>query len=140
MFDAVCQTIDTTGKKLSEMPEADRPGLVMCVIITDGEENSSIEYKLEHVKARIKEQTEKYNWQFVFVGANIDAFNAASQFGISHGNTIQYTANSKGTSNLYGSLSKNVACYRAMSACGQSVGSKDFFDATDRDAQKKATV
>ena len=136
--DAVCKAIDCDGNKLSNMSEAERPGLVICVILTDGEENSSKEFTFNDVKDRVTQQTEKYNWQFIFIGANIDAFAVGNQFGITHGNTIQYTANNKGTKKIYASMSANVAAYRSMSATGQSLKDKDFFNNQDRDAQAKA--
>ena len=140
LHDAVCKTIDNVGRQLSDMPEHERPGLVMCVIITDGGENASREFGFEDVKKRIDTQTNDYKWQFVFIGANVDAFAVGNQFGIKQGNILQYTQNAVGTKCAFSSLSNNTADYRRMSASGQSLNAKDFFDQRDRDAQAKSKV
>ena len=74
LLDAVGRAINETVHRLAKMNEADRPGLVIFVIITDGEENSSKEFKKAQIKAMIQHQTAVYGWQFTFLGANQDAF------------------------------------------------------------------
>ena len=76
LLDAVGKTIDVVGMRLAELPESERPEKVMFVILTDGQENDSQEYKLPagRVATMVKEQMEKYKWEFVFMGANIDAW------------------------------------------------------------------
>lgn len=143
LYDAVCKTIDEVGQKLAAMNENDRPGLVMVVIITDGEENQSREFNLEQVKQRIKTQTDQFSWQFVFIGANIDAFSAGQQLGIKAGNTLQYTANAVGTQALFQSVSKGAANYRCAVACAGNADacrSLNYFDADDQKAQQQAAV
>ena len=81
LFDALGSSIDRTGERLSVMPEKDRPGLVIFVIVTDGMENSSREYTADKIKEMIDHQTCVYNWQFVYLGANQDAFAVASALG-----------------------------------------------------------
>ena len=80
--DAVCIAIDTMGKEFSAMPEEERPENVLCVIITDGEENASQKYSAEDVKKRIEHQQSVYSWEFLFLAANQDAFQSGSSFGI----------------------------------------------------------
>lgn len=82
LLDAVGKTIDEVGKRLSGTPEEERPEKVMVMIITDGEENSSREYSHGHVKNKIKEQQEKYKWEFVFLGADQDAWSNAGAIGV----------------------------------------------------------
>ena len=80
--DAVCTAIDTIGHEFADMPEAERPGHVLCVIITDGEENASREFSTEDVKNRIKHQQDVYSWDFQFLAADQDAFAAGEELGI----------------------------------------------------------
>lgn len=90
LLDAVGKTIDEVGIRLSNTNENERPEKVMFVILTDGEENSSREYHLDMIKEKIKHQTEKYNWDFIFLGANQDAWSSATSMGMS--NAINYAA------------------------------------------------
>lgn len=81
LWDAVCKFIDETGEKLASMKEADRPDQVIVLILTDGQENASKEYDLAKAQKKIKEQREKYNWDFVFLGADFSVDNYAAQTG-----------------------------------------------------------
>ena len=86
LYDAVAITIDEVGKKLSSMKEEDRPEKVVVVILTDGEENSSTDYRGEQGRLRlhekIKHQSDVYKWQFVFLAANMDASLVGGSVGI----------------------------------------------------------
>jgi hypothetical protein len=79
------------------MPEEERPSKVIFLIITDGEENSSKEYVLQTVKDMVSHQREKYSWEFVFIGANIDAISAGSNLGVATNNSLNYEATMDGT-------------------------------------------
>ena len=76
LHDAICIAIDTIGKEFAEMPEEERPESVIVAIVTDGYENASKKYTLRDVKKRIDHQTNKYNWEFVYLAANQDDFEA----------------------------------------------------------------
>ena len=105
LLDAVGKSINAVGDRLAKTPEVERPSLVVFVILTDGQENASKEFKLEQVKEMITHQKEKYGWQFVFLGADQDAFQAA-QMGLSANSTYNYTsANTIGT---YTTLSRAI--------------------------------
>ena len=82
LLDAVGRAIAETGERLAAMPEPDRPGLVVFVIVTDGQENSSKEYTKPQIKEMIERQQNDYKWQFTFLGANQDAFAEAHGIGI----------------------------------------------------------
>lgn len=116
LLDAVARTIITTGQRLEAMPEAERPAKVVCVIITDGEENSSKEYGGPEGRAKvfqmIKQQTEAYKWNFIFLGANQDAIQAGAGLGIAAANAMSYASNAKGTSAAYAAVTSNVRSYR----------------------------
>lgn len=95
LHDAVCTAIDTLGREFAAMPEEERPAHVIFAIITDGEENSSLEFTLDDVKERITHQQEVYKWEFVFLAANQDAFTAGTSLGISAQNCCSYSMNSE---------------------------------------------
>jgi hypothetical protein len=91
MLDAIGKTVVSVGQKLAATPEEERPGLVSVTIITDGYENQSKEYTWESVRNMIKEQKEKYSWQFTFIGANIDVDKVTYDLGIDKAWTATYT-------------------------------------------------
>jgi hypothetical protein len=119
LLDAVGKGIVDLGEKLAAMPEADRPGKVIFVIQTDGQENSSKEWTFPRLKALIDQQTKDYNWQFVFLGADASAFNTASQMGIGGSNVLRYSNTGRNTKSTVAACSSNIASYRG--AQGQSV-------------------
>lgn len=96
LLDAIGKGATDLGKKLADMPEARRPENVIVVVVTDGYENSSTEWKADGVKALIKEQEEKWNWTFTFLGANIDAVAVGASFGFSHEHSMTYSAGNVG--------------------------------------------
>ena len=105
MFDAIGNAIDTTGARLAAMDESARPGKVIVCILTDGDENSSKEYRGSQIKEKIKVQTDVYSWEFLFLGANIDTSVASDGIGIdATNNSASFLANSRGISNAF-------ACY-----------------------------
>jgi uncharacterized protein YegL len=90
-----------------------RAGNVMFVIITDGEENASREYTAEKVKALIEIQKEKFGWEFVFLGANIDAVETARRFGIAPERSMDYVPDAEGTALNFEMMSASVASFRS---------------------------
>lgn len=88
----------------------------MFVIITDGAENSSREFSSQRVKAMIEREKEKYGWEFVFLGANIDAVETASRFGIAPDRAVDYVPDGAGTELNFRAMSETVACFRATGA------------------------
>lgn len=89
LLDAVGKAIDEVGKRYDSLKKKDKPGKVIFVIMTDGEENSSKEYKLQHIKEKIKFRQEKNKWEFIFMGADQDAWSAGGGMGISQ--NVNYT-------------------------------------------------
>ena len=85
----------------------------MFVIITDGYENASYMYDSDRVKAMIENQKKKYGWEFLFIGANIDAVETAKHFGIGADRAVDYHADRKGTAVLYDAVSETVCNMRA---------------------------
>ncbi len=91
----------------------DVPEHTMFVITTDGQENASRCYTSAQVKAMIERQREKYGWEFLFIGANIDAVETAARYGISRDRAVNYNADEKGTHILYESVARAVHRVRA---------------------------
>jgi len=116
LLDAIGKTINNVGDRLNKTNEDDKPSKVIFVITTDGQENTSKEFKQSQIKKMIEHQTNTYNWQFLFLGANIDAVGTAQSFGISGQFASNYTANSVGTDSLYTSLSRGISNYRGKGA------------------------
>lgn len=135
LLDALGRTIAATGARLGAMPEADRPGKVLFVIITDGAENASREFTRKQIFEMITQQKTMYQWQFIFLGANQDAIQAGAAMGIARGQTMSYAANAVGTQSAFRSASNATSGYRS-GATGQSAA----FTEDDREEQKKAGV
>jgi len=110
LLDALGQTIDSTGRTLAAIPEANRPDKVVFVVITDGQENASHHFTKTRVKEMIDHQTGKYNWQFVYLGANQDAFAEAGAVGIGMANAANFTP--ANTIVAFRGTAVNVASYR----------------------------
>ena len=136
LYDAIGLAIVGCGEKLAALSEEERPEKVILVILTDGEENSSREYSHSRIQGMIKEQSDKYNWEFVFLGANIDAKKVGDSLGVKLGNTMTYAANSKGVGASFASMSDGMTMYRSMSA--QECKTTAFFNADDEQKQKEA--
>jgi len=82
LLDALGKTINDIGFKLYNTPEDDRPNKIIIFIITNGEDNASREYTQEKIEGMIELQKKTYGWEFIFMGANLDSFNAATSIGI----------------------------------------------------------
>jgi hypothetical protein len=119
LYDAIGKTINEVGERLSHTPEKERPSLVVFVTLTDGHENSSQEFKQAQVKDMIKHQTDKYNWQFVFLGADQDAFQAES-LGYTASNTFNYASNL--TTDTFAQFSGAITQSRCCTATASSIG------------------
>lgn len=115
LIDAIGRTINKIGNVQKNTAEAFRAGNVLFVIITDGYENASSEYSSEQVKAMVERQKNKYGWEFIFLGANIDAVETAARFGIAPDRAQNYHCDSRGTSRNYETLSETVSHIRKES-------------------------
>jgi uncharacterized protein YegL len=133
LLDAIGQTITSTGSRLATLPEEQRPGRVIVVIMTDGLENSSRKYSLEEIKGMITHQTEVYSWDFVFIGANQDAIETGAGLGIDRGSSLTYDADEAGVRAMFHSVSSSMASYRSS----EQGKREPFFSEQDRKKQKK---
>ena len=91
LLDAVGRAINETGARLAAMEESLRPGLVVFVIVTDGEENSSREFTRDQIRTMVEHQQSAYKWQFTFLAANQDAFAAGGSMGIAQDGIAAYS-------------------------------------------------
>jgi uncharacterized protein YegL len=108
LLDAVGKTILDVGYRLAKTKEDRRPGKVIFVITTDGMENASSEFTYGKVKELIQHQQERYNWEFIFMGANIDVAKEADSLGINVENSFKFEASEKGIENMYEMVSESI--------------------------------
>ena len=128
LLDAVGKTIDEVGARLAKIPEAKRPGNVVVVIMTDGEENSSSDkYKNGKLKEMVKRQAADYDWTFIFLGQNIDAFAEGDAIGFSNQNTHMFVGNVSdgGTGVRHAYMAANAAVGGTRKKVARGL-SKDF--------------
>ena len=124
LLDAMGDAIQHIGNVHKYARPEDCPDKTLFVIITDGEENSSRRYNYEKVKSMIERQKEKYGWEFLFLGANMDAIQTAARFGIGADRAVRYECDSKGTAVNYRVLGETIARVRASAAgtVSQAIG------------------
>ncbi len=121
LLDAIGFAVTQEGEKLAAMPEDQRPGTVILLIATDGDENSSIEYTKPQVKALLTEQQEKYDWAVSYIGANVDAFSVAQGIGLRTNSAMNYAPTAQGTAGAYAAASSASLRMVKGRAAGQSV-------------------
>ena len=116
LLDAVGGAIHHIGNVHKYAREEDRPEKTLFVITTDGMENASRRFTYDRLKAMIERQKEKYGWEFLFLGANIDAAREAARFGISEDRAANYHADSEGTNVIYETVSEAITQVRCCAA------------------------
>ena len=132
LLDAVGGAIHHIGNVHKYAREEDRPEKTLFVITTDGMENASHKYSYDRLKRMIERQKEKYGWEFIFLGANIDAAREAARFGIDADRAANYNADSLGTAVIYEAVSEAVCSVRACKPMSNSWRRK-----VDEDYQKR---
>lgn len=116
LLDAMGGAIRHIGNVHKYAREEDRPERTLFVITTDGQENASSRYTYEKVKKLVERQKSKYGWEFLFLGANMDAVTEAARFGIAKERAVRYKCDSRGTQLNYQVLSEAISSYR-VNAC-----------------------
>lgn len=113
---ALLDAIGTTIQKISHAQQATLPeqraDKVLFIITTDGMENASCEFDYHKIKKMVQHQKDKHSWEFIFLGANIDAISAAKDIGISEEFAVEYQADEEGTRLNYEEISEAVVHYR----------------------------
>ena len=113
LLDAIGETINHVGNRHKYALDSEVPGKTIVVITTDGFENASREFNSDKVKSMIEHQKKKYGWEFLFLGANIDAVETAKNFGITREFAVTYEADEDGTALNFESVSNVVSDVRA---------------------------
>ena len=132
LLDAVGKAIHHIGNIHKYAREEDRPEKTVFVITTDGMENASREYSYDRVRMMIQRQQNKYGWEFIFLGANIDAAREAARFGITEDRAVNYHADCQGTAVIYEAVSEAVCNVRASRPM-----SNEWRRRVDEDYQKR---
>ena len=109
LLDTVGREIAQTGINLDALPESERPGRVVFVVVTDGAENASTEYTLEKLRADIARQRDQFNWQFQFIGAGEDAWQGA-ELGMK---SSTFARSGKNQRKVYGDMNTSLKNYRS---------------------------
>lgn len=112
LYDAVGVSVNGFGAALAALPEHARPSVVQVIIVTDGMENASREYTLDAVRALVEHQTEKYSWEFVFLGANQDAVLTARGLGIAAEDAMTYAPAPGSVRSMHDSMTQKLHASR----------------------------
>ena len=137
LIDAIGGAIHHIGNVHRYARNEDVPEHTVFVITTDGMENASHKYSSDKVKKMIERQKEQYGWEFLFIGANIDAVETAAQYGISEDRAVNYHADSKGTACLYDNVSDVVFSVRMGCDIEENWSEKLNKDFKSRDKKKR---
>lgn len=133
LLDAVGKTITQVEHRQNFAASEDTPEKTMVVIITDGLENASQEYSLSTVRKMIEAQQEKHGWEFIFLGANIDAVQVGGSLGISAERSVNYHADGVGTSKNFAGISMATSALRGQ---GRKI-TEDWRKKIDEDFKKR---
>ena len=136
LIDAIGQAIHHIGNVHKYAREEDVPEHTIFVITTDGMENASHRYSSDEVKCMVNRQKEKYGWEFLFLGANIDAVETAARFGISEDRAVRYHNDARGQQLNYESVSEAVRCVRSCAPLGRAWKDKIERDFSSRKADR----
>ena len=112
LLDAIGRSVDKIKNAQMNTAEEEQAEHVMFVITTDGMENASKEYRFDKIREMIEEQRDKQGWEFLFIGANIDAIETAGKFGIAPDYAVNYCADPRGTAVMYDAVEKSVSSKR----------------------------
>lgn len=136
LLDAIGKAITETGERLEKMAEAERPGKVVFVIITDGYENASKEFQKPKILEMITHQREKYGWQFSFLGANQDAIQVGGGMGIPIHSSLTYANSHIGTQSAFRAVSDSTKSFRAGASLNVSYDAAQRAEAMKKDEQE----
>lgn len=125
LIDAIGGAIHHIGNVHKYARKEDVPENTIFIITTDGYENASYRYSSDKVKRMIEHEKEKYGWEFLFIGANIDAVETAKRYGINQDRAVNYHADAQGTDIVYATVSQAV-CNVRMNKCMAENWSEDI--------------
>ena len=119
LVDAIGDAIHHIGNVHKYAREEDRPEHTIFVITTDGMENASRRYTSDEVRAKVQRQKERYGWEFLFLGANIDAVETAARYGIGEDRAVRFHNDAKGQALNYAEVSEAVRSVRERRPLGR---------------------
>lgn len=121
LYDAVGTAVDEIGRWLNNMPESERPGTNLIVIMTDGYENSSHEYSGSKIKKMIKHQEDKYSWRFLYLGADLNTTKDADTIGTKY----RGFSSKKNLGNSYDAINQTLCVTRSAKSVAEAVSLMD---------------
>lgn len=113
LLDAIGRGINDTESRIAAINESDRPAYVVFIIVTDGQENSSQEFRKDQIVQMIKQKEEQSNWQFVFLSSDLSAIRDAEDAGIKRNAILMFKKTRKGTENAWNLLAKGTERFRS---------------------------
>lgn len=128
LLDAIGGAIHHIGNVHKYARPEDVPEKTLFIITTDGMENASKRYDYRRVKKMVEHQKAKYHWEFIFLGANIDAIEVAGRFGVSASHAVRYECDSVGTALNFNVMSKMISSVRE---CGSAYAMEELLDNAD---------
>lgn len=139
LLDAIGGAIHHIGNIHKYARDEDRPEKTLFIITTDGLENSSRQYSYDKVKKMVERKQKKYGWEFLFIGANMDAVREAGRFGIKADRAADYVCDEKGSGIVYEAMNKAVSVMRMAPAgqCGQAMEASAWNREIQADFQKR---
>ena len=140
LLDAVGGAIHHIGNVHKYAREEDVPEKTLFIITTDGMENSSRNYSYDKVKKMIERQKERYHWEFIFIGANIDAVSVAGRFGVDKHHAVTYECDSEGTALNFKVMNKMVSRARSAKnamAMNEAFCSEEMLDEVREDYRRR---
>lgn len=126
LLDAIGHTIDSLGSKLALTPEHERPSQVLVVVVTDGQENESTKFTRRQIVDKVRHQEGTYSWEFVFLGANLDAVAEATSLGMKKTSALNYDNTREGVKKMSVGLSASTTKYR-----NDAKSAQNFFDGAE---------
>ena len=117
LLDAIGGAIHHIGNIHKNAKKKDVPEKTLFIITTDGMENASHRYTYDKVKKMVERQKNKYGWEFMFLGANVDAIEVAGRFGVAANRAVRYEHDAEGTALNFMTMSKIMSCAREAESC-----------------------
>ena len=140
LLDAVGKAIHHIGKIYKNADPDEVPEKTLFIITTDGMENASHKYTYDKVRKMVEKKKKKQGWEFIFMGANIDAISVANQFGIDKNRAVRYESDSAGTKLNYNVMSNIISSARMSSTpsmMSQALDEEDFLEEIENDYKKR---
>ncbi len=138
LLDAVGGAIHHIGNIHKYAREEDRPAKTIFVITTDGMENASKNYSYDKIQKMVKKQQKKYGWEFIFIGANIDAYAEAQRLGVRRDRAVNYVHDEIGTAKVYAGVSKAVCGLMSIpDGCDYELNETGWADEINEDYNRR---